>query len=491
MKKIISLFLVLGFTLILAGCNKTPNELVIWSFTDELDTAGDIDHFKEQYTAPGKMYEGMDVKFVVVETATYMQTILPVLESGVGAPDVLTGELDMIQQFNEAGYLADLQSLMEADKDVDVAAEKADFKDYIWQSGENADGRLTALSWQVTPGAIFFKVDMAAEVWGDEAGFPSDPNASDYNAQVSTWVSSNKFDTIDDLLTAQQEVKAFDSSYRLFPDDQAVRFFAAGTDKPLKWIDDSGKLSADKIEEQIPYINLVKSMYGETIADSLTANATEWSGEWYAGMGKSIIDSDSNEWRVMAYTLPTWGLKYVLEPNMERVDANGDACTLPENPTADDEAACTFKGNWGMGVGPNSYYWGGTYLAVRADSKAKEEAFAFIKSMLFDHDRLVERQEADGDMYSMASVMDPVIANYAGRPSLGGMNHLAIFNQEAAKIDLSNVTEYERRLSTLLGDHINLYKTGDYDTLAECLQGFYDEVKTTLPEIYQDGLPTS
>ncbi len=499
MKKIISFVLVFVVAAALVACGNSatttqnsgvPDKLVIWSFTDELDTAGDIQHFKDMYTAPGKPYEGMDVEFNVVETATYMQTILPVLESGVGAPDVLTGELDMIQQFNEAGYLADLESLMEADPDVNVATEKADFKDYIWQSGENDQGRLTALSWQVTPGAIFFKVDMAAEVWGDEPGFPSDPNASDYNAQVSTWVSANKFDSNEDLLLAQQEVKAYDPSYRLFPDDQAVRFFAAGTDNPVKWLDANGKLNPAKITEQIPYIELVKTMYGETIADSLTANAGEWSGEWYAGMGKTLTDASDNEWHVMAYTLPTWGLKYVLEPNMERVDANGNDCTLPENPTADDEAACTFKGNWGMGVGPNSYFWGGTYLAVRSGSQNQTAAFAFIKSMLFDHDRLVARQEADGDMYSMASVMDPVIANYAGRPSLGGMNHLAIFNQEAAKIDLSNVTEYDRRLNTLLGNNIDLYKTGDYDNLAQCLTGFYNGVKTSLPEIYQDGLPT-
>jgi len=491
MKKVISFIFALFFVMLLAGCNSTPDKLVIWSFTDELETAGDIDHFKDLYTAPGKMYEGMDVEFVVVETATYMQTILPVLESGVGAPDVLTGELDMIQQFNEAGYLADLQTLMEDDSDIDVAAQKADYKDYIWQSGENADGRLTALSWQVTPGAIFFKVDMAAEVWGDEAGFPSNPDAADYNTQVSTWVSDNKFDSLDDLLLAQQEVKAFNPSYRLFSDDQAVRHFAAGTDEPAKWLDNSGKLNPAKIEEQIPYMELVKSMYGETIADSLTANAGEWSGEWFAGMGNHLTDSDSNDWYVMAYSLPTWGLKYVLEPSMERVDANGDTCTLPENPTADDEAACTLKGNWGMAAGPNSYFWGGTYLAVREGSDAKEEAFAFIKSMLFDHDRLVARQEADGDMYSMASVMDPVIANYAGRASLGGMNQFLVFNQEAQKIDLSNVTEYDRRLSTLLGDYITKYKEGVYADLASTLTAFYADVETTLPEIYQDGLPTS
>jgi len=490
MKKILSFILVLGFVFLLAGCNSTPDKLVIWTFTTDLEVAGDITNFEDQYTAVGKMYEGMEVEVIVVETATYMQTILPVLESGVGAPDILTGELDMIQQFNEAGYLADLEALMEADEDVDVAIEKADYQDYIWQSGENADGNLTALSWQVTPGAIFFKVDLAEEVWGTEAGFPSDSTATDYNALVSTWVGNNKFDSLASLLAAQIEVKAFDASYRLFADDQAVRHFAAGTDSPAKWLDSDGKINPAKITEQIPYIELVKEMYGETIQDSLTANAGEWSGEWFSGMGEKITSLE-NDWKVMAYSMPTWGITYVIEPSMERVDSNSDACTLPETATDADKAACTYKGNWGMATGPNSYFWGGTYLAIREDSKAQEVAFAFIKSMLFDKDRLAARQAEDGDTYSMSSVMDPAIASYEGRPSLGGMNHLAIFYAEAAKIDLSNVTLYDRRLATLLGNHINLYKTGDYDTLADTLNGFYADVETTLNEIYQEGLPTS
>lgn len=492
MKKFISLVLILTLTLTLVSCKGEDNKLVIWSFTSELDDAGDLAHFEEQFTAEGKEFEGMEVEFVVVETATYMQTILPVLESGVGAPDVLTGELDMIQQFNEAGYLADLEALMEADEDVDVAAEKADFADYIWQSGENADGRLTALSWQVTPGAIFFKVDLAEDVWGSETGFPSNPDAADYNELVSAWVSANKFNTLDNLKAAQEEVKAFDASYRLFPDDQAVRHFAAGTDDPAKWLDASGKLNAAKITEQIGYLELVKSMYGETIQDSLTANAGEWSGEWFAGMGDVMTDANDNEWFVMAYAMPTWGLKYVIEPSMARVDATtGESCTLPENPTAADEEACVYKGNWGMASGPNSYFWGGTYLAVREESDNKDAAFAFIKSMLFDKERLAARQLEDGDMYSVASVMDPAIAGYTGRDSLGGMNHLEIFQQEAAKIDLTNVTAYDRRLNTMLGEALNKYKTGDYATLQDCLEGFYSDVQTTLPEIYQSGLPTS
>ena len=474
----------------------SKEKLVIWSFTDELKTAGDIAHYEALYTAEGKPFAGMEVEFVAVSIQDgYMDKILPALEAGNG-PDIFTGELDQIKQFIDAGYYGNLEAMMEADSEIDFAAEKADYKEYIWQSAiDPVTGKLAALSWQVTPGAIFFKTDMAAQVWGSEAGFPAE-GSEGYNTAVTNWMNANKFNTIENLLKAQKEVKAFNAKWRLFPDDQAVRHFASGTNTPAMWTDESGKLNPNKVKEQIPYINLVKEMYGATINESLTANAGEWSGPWFDAMDADLIDAEGNTWQVMAYSMPTWGLKYIIEPNMEKVDAAGKTLAKPaedaDQATKDAYAAAAFKGNWGMASGPNSYFWGGTYLGINADTKNPEAAFAFLKSMLFDKNRLVERQKADGDMYSVESVMAPVIASYEGRQSLGGMNHLAVFNEEAKKIDLSIVTPYDRGLNDKLGVHITNYKLGaeGYTSVADVLNAFYADVKVTFPEIYVDGLPT-
>lgn len=470
--------------------------LVIWSFTDELDTAGDLDHFKEQYTAPGKPFEGMEIEFSAIPIEDgYMDSVMPALASGDG-PDVFSGELDHIQVFIEAGYYANLEAMMEADPDVDVEAEKADFIEYIWQSGIDPETeQLAALSWQQTPGAIFFKVDMAAEVWGNETGFPEE-GIDNYNREVSEWVSENKFDTIDNLLSAQEEVKAANEQWRLFPDDQAVRHFAAGTNDPEKWLDEDGKLNPEKVREQIPYIEMVESMYGENIRESLTANASEWSGPWFEAMGGELRDAQGEAWQVMAYSMPTWGLRYIIEPNMEKVDENGEVLAPPgesaDQATRDAYEEADYKGNWGMAAGPNSYFWGGTYLGINEGTDHPEVAYAFLKSMLFDKERLAERQQEDGDMYAVESVMAPVIENYEGRQSLGGMNHLEVFNREAERIDLSNVTTYDRGLNDLLGAHITNFKEGasGYNSISDVLSAFYGDVQVTYPEIYVDGLPT-
>lgn len=512
MKKLMSLLMIMmSLVLIFTACNNTsdtPNvsvdeskdyskeKLVIWSFTDELKTAGDIEHFENLFTAQGKAFEGLEVEFVAVSIQDgYMDKILPALEAGNG-PDIFTGELDHIKQFIEAGYYADIESMMASDETVDLNAEKADYKDYIWQSGiDPATGKLAALSWQVTPGAIFFKVDMAAEVWGSESGFPT-LDTADYNTAVTNWMNENKFNSIDNLLEAQKEVKAYDSNWRLFPDDQAVRHFASGTNDPAKWIDEDGKLNPAKVKEQIPYINLVKQMHGDSIEASLTANADEWSGPWFDAMDKDLTDAEGNTWQVMAYSMPTWGLKYIIEPNMEKVDAEGNTVEKPaenaEQSVIDAYENAVYKGNWGMASGPNSYFWGGTYLGINSDTKLPEVSFAFLKSMLFDKERLAERQAGDGDMYSVNSVMMPAIEGYTGRDSLGGMNHLEVFNNEAAKINLKNVTTYDRGLNDLLGVHITNYKQGadGYSSVSDVLEAFYADVQVTYPEIFVEGLPT-
>jgi len=475
------------------GASGSGEKLVIWSFTNDFTDAGDIEYFKSQYTAAGKQFEGAEVEIIAMSMADgYLDKLLPALESGKG-PDIFTGELAEIKLFMEAGYIADLETMMIEDPEVDFEAEKADITEYIWQSGvDPVTGKLSALSWQVTPGAVFFKTDMAEEVWGSEAEFPVGGD----NQAITDWVNANKFETLDTLLAAQMEVKEYNPSWRLFPDDQAVRFFAANTDNPEKWVTEDGQLNPAKIQEQIPYIEMVKEMYGDTIETSLTANAGEWSGPWYDAMDKDLTDAEGNTWQVMAYTMPTWGIKYVIGPNMEKVDTDGN--TLPKVAEDADQAdkdayeAADYKGNWGIGVGPNSYFWGGTYVVVNKNTDNPDFAFAFVKSMMLDKERLAERQKLDADMYSIKSVMEPAIANNEGTQSLGGMNHLEVFNLEAAKIDLTNVTTYDKGLVDLLNIHITNYKTGadGYASVSDVLTKFYQDVSVSYPEINVEGLPT-
>ncbi|MFW5895026.1 MAG: carbohydrate ABC transporter substrate-binding protein [Bacillota bacterium] len=506
MKKFLAFLSVTALTFTLAACgggggeelddsieddpdiDYSEEKLTIWSFTDELKTEDDIEYFEENYTGEGQKYEGMEIEFVEVPTEDYLQTIMPTLRTGDGAPDVFTGELDMQLNYYEGGYNADLEAMMKDDDDLDFDETKDDFVDYIWEAGQDPDdGTLRSLSWQVAPGGIFFKTDMAEAVWGDESGFPSDPDSDDYNDQVSEWVSEEKFDSLQGLIDASEEVKDHDSNWRLFANEDAIRFFADETDDPESWLSDDGLVNPDALESEKAYMDTVHELYDEDLEDSLTANVDEWSGEWYQGIGEDFKTADDKTLQTMAYTLPSWGLNDVLKPNVERVDEDGETCEADDDGEFADD--CEPKGNWALGKGPNSYFWGGTYLNIYRGSDMKEPSYDFIKTMLFDTERMEERAE-NGDTYARKSIMEDVTDDYQGNDILGGMNQYDLLMDEADEISLDYITTYDRSLDELMGDVVNDYKTGEIDTKEEAYKDFYEELQSSYPELYKsEGLP--
>ena len=72
--------------------------LVIWSFTDELKPA--IEYFEEKF--------GVTVELTIMPHEDYTQAIKPVLQSGVGAPDVYTAEAAFVEEFVNNGFYANL-----------------------------------------------------------------------------------------------------------------------------------------------------------------------------------------------------------------------------------------------------------------------------------------------------------------------------------------------------------------------------------------------
>ncbi len=475
-KKVVATLCLAGMTFALASCGGSDDsgsggsgksddkKLIIWSFTDELEVRGDIEHFKNTYTGEGQKWEGYEVEYSMVPTEDYLTKLLPVLESKKGSPHLFTGELDMIQNFMEAGYVTDLEAIINEDADVSMDDVNSDFVDYIVQSGRDENGVLRGLSWQVTPGGIAFRRDLAVEVWGNDMT-SAGVDTSD-SQQVADWMAENKFNTLENLEVASQEVKDA-GNYRLFVDSESIRHFSVGSE-PEKWVID-GKLNPEKMESHMEYMETRKAFYGDTFGESLTANAAEWSGDWFASISGPIQPvGEEAEYEVMAISLPTWGLFHVLEPNMNVKDPDGNVI--------DDG---TF-GNWAITGGPNPYFWGGTYLVINEDKtdEEKELAFDFMKSMLFDEERMTARAIDNGDIYARKSIMDTVQEGYEGRESLNYQNHYDFFMNEADKIDLSYVTKYDRSLNTMIGAYTKAYEEGT-STMEEALKGFYGEVSVT------------
>jgi len=398
--------------------------LSLWTFTDEVVDAAA--KFEEKY--------GVTVEVNIIPTEDYPDTIRPALESGVGAPDVYTAEAAFVEEFVNAGHMADLEAL-------GAVGYEDDYIDYVYQIGVDYDGVLRALSWQMTPGAIYYRRSIATEVFGTD-----DP------AEISAMMSS-----FEGLFDVAEQLKA--AGYKLFPDTSAFRHFTNPNQVP--WVDDDNNLLLP--EERIEYFDYAK-MLDE---NDYTADAGEWSPAWFAGMqGPINIGETEEETTVFAYVLPTWGLHYVLKTSMpEDADAN---------PTA---------GDWAAATGPNSYSWGGTWLGVYDGSEKKDIAFAFVNWLAHDEEYLKPWLMETGDVTGVKSILEsPDYIEGRSEPFLGGQNHIEFFVNAAKGIDGNKFTQYDQLIDKFYGEAKDNYVNGLL-SLDEAIQSFKDAVKNAYPEI--------
>ena len=122
--------------------------LVIWTLAD------DLKQFAQRYTEE----TGVDIQVEVFAPADYPTKLTSALGAKSKEVDVIVGEPQMLLNFFEAGFFADLSAL-EADAQSQIV-------NYVYEAGKDENGVLRALSYQVTPGAIIYRRDVANEIFG-------------------------------------------------------------------------------------------------------------------------------------------------------------------------------------------------------------------------------------------------------------------------------------------------------------------------------------
>ncbi|MGM7703816.1 ABC transporter substrate-binding protein [Pseudalkalibacillus sp. Hm43] len=432
MKKIVgvmmSLVLVIG---VIAGCsNKDTSgetkdgkkvDLKIWSFTDELKEP--IKKFEEK--------NGVKVELTIVPIADYPTKLKPVLESGVGAPDVFTGEIAFLKQWVNAGYW---ENLSEKPYNVDELSDN--YVPYVFDLGKDQDGNVRALSWQTTPGGLYYKRSIAKEVLGTD-----DPDA------VGEMLSS-----MDKVFEVAEKMK--EKGYRMFPDEGSIRWFSQG-DNPKPWVNEDNEIQLT--EQKVAFLDTAKKLR----ENNYTALAPEWSPSWFEAMDKPIKVKEGGketETQVFSYVLPTWGLHSVLKTNVE--DTAGD---------------------WAVTNGPSPYFWGGTWLGVYNKSKNKELAYDFVKMMTQDDEFLTDWAKETGDVLSYLPVTNEIKDDFSDE-FLGGQNNYQFFLEQAKSIEPGIVTKYDQQLDTFYGNAVQEYVDGK-KTKEEAIKEFYKKVQNAYPDL--------
>ena len=423
------------------GGDEKQDDIVLWTLSN------DLKQFAERYEAE----TGNHVDVVVFDSADFQTKIMQTLGGKSKDVDVFVGEPQMLPNFFEAGFSADLSAL---DSEV-----KSRLVDYTYQAGCDEDGVLRAISYQACPGSVIYRLDLAEEVFGT-----SDPE------EIGKLFSS--FNAIEDTAAKLQE-----HGYSIFGDTGALRWFSISSNP---WVKD-GQIIVD--QDRLDYFDCAVSIY----QNNQVAFATEWSAPWYAsmagplpvlkdgddvwGMDKDQLMSDAagggeGTTQVFSYVMPSWGALIVRD-------------------NAEDN-----KGNFGVCSGVCSFFGGGTFLTINEFSQHKEAAQKFIEFCTLNDDTAQWWLEAsNGDVVNNKAVL----ANNKDyqNPSFGNQNTYAFYLDEMEYIDYSLITGYDDAIKDAFGNAIMSVQKGE-QTKEEALKKFYTTVITQYPELsVPDDAPVS
>jgi hypothetical protein len=105
-------------------------------------------------------------------------------------------------------------------------------------------------------------------------------------------------------------------------------------------------------------------------------------------------------------------------------------------------------GNWNIVVGPQEYFWGGSWLCVSPNCDNATMAADFIRTFTANAETMEEYALASGDFVNSKTAMNNIVA--AGSNSnalLGGQDQFAVLADVAAGIDMSaTISKYDQSL---------------------------------------------
>lgn len=400
-----------------SGKKDKNNKLVVWSFTDEVQTMID-NYYKHDHPKT-------DIDYTVIPFEQFSNKFDPALSRGSGVPDVFALETAVVSKYVEMGseYLLDLTDMYNEVKSkmIDYPAQVATY-----------NGRVYALSWQAAPGAMFYRRSLAKKYLGTDDPKEIQKMFSDWDKFVDTArkLKENSSGRCVVVSTTGDLLKPFEGA------------------RKNPWVVNN-KLVVDPA--MIDYMKTCKIMKDE----GLEGRQGQWAEGWFDGMKGELRNEHGNRVEVFSYFLPTWGLHYVLKPN-----------------------APATSGDWAMIQGPSAYYWGGTWIAAYKNTKNPNLVKEFIKYICTD-DSFLERWAKDtGDLVTNKNVIEKIKYSYREQ-FLDGQNSYEEFAKYANNVDGSLTQNTDYTIEAIFGDCVAAYMNNE-NSLNYALAEFKERVKEYL-----------
>ena len=357
----------------------------------------------------------------------YQTTVDAALDGGDKYPSVILADESVAKLYSETDLTLDLSSIGISDEmTANMYSYTVDYGTY--------DGALKAVSWQATPGCLVYRADIAEEVLGT-----SDPD--EVGALLSDW---------DAFMDVAQQMA--DAGYYMVSGTNEIKYSVVNQ-RTNPWVDvaSDGSETLQLDDTLVTYLDLAKQLYD----GGFTQQSNTWDTAWAGSMA---------EGNVFCYFGCTWFIG--------SMEAN---CT---------EDSANF-GQWRTTTAPESYYWGGTYMCVGADTPNPELAAYFVYMMCCNSETMYNLAADTGDFVNNTVAVDQLIADGVGaRDILGGQNPVETF-AEAAKSINTQSTYLDSSILNYIDTASSSYNTGTYSSTDEAIQYVKDQVAAEFDYIAQ------
>jgi hypothetical protein len=403
------------------------------------------EEFKSRYTdyfeKAGKLPEGIEVNFVITpnENNAYQNALDQALLNQESAADdekvdIFLVEADYALKYVDTDYALDVKADVGL-TDEDLAEQYQYTKDIVTDS----NGVQKGTTWQATPGLFAYRRSIAKDVLGTD-----DP--VEVQAALSDW---NKFDEV--------AAKAAEKGYKMLSGyDDAYRTFSNNVSAP--WVDGTKIVIDDNI---MRWVDQTKAY-----TDKAYNNKTSlWAPEWSADQGP--------EGKVFGFFYSTWGINFTLL---------GNALATPVSEGGKEEVGNGIYGDYAVCQGPESYYWGGTWICAAAGTDNLPLIKEIMKTLTCDADTMKKITEDTQDYTNNMKAMNELANSDFQSAFLGGQNHIKLFAEAAPKIDMSNISQYDQGLNESFQGAFKDYFDGSVDK-DTALENFYTSAIEKYPEL--------
>ncbi len=354
--------------------------------------------------------------------------------------DIFLVEADYALKYVDSSISLSMKSIGISDDDL------KDQYQYTKDLVTDKSGTIKASSWQACPGLFAYRRDIAKEVLGTD-----DPN--EIQKVLADWT---KFDEV----AAKMKAKGY---YMLSGYDDAYRVYA--NNLSAKMVSEDGTLTLDPALE-----NWAKNTKAYT-EKGYNEKTSLWNDAWKAGMG--------SKGKVFGYFFSTWGINFSL-----------DECSADGAKAGEREGKGT-NGKWAACYGPQSYYWGGTWIMVARGTDNQKEVKDIIKVMTTDATVMEKNTRETLDMTNNKTAMNKIATDTSYQAKiLGGQNHIALFTEAAEKINMKNVTAFDLAITEefqkAMKDWFDAKEVKTYD---QALNNFYTNLKGRAPSVWTPKNP--